>query len=141
MSKLTLLELTEKEIALLQNAVIKEKQSWEDKDPAEAGSVSIENNVNTCNGVWAKLDESSKSKPDVLVTAKDLFYIKSLAIDEYKRLPTNARISEKEVEHKDLVHISLANAVFSWLNGKGLLKRVVKFEYTDDSSSYEGNEY
>jgi hypothetical protein len=93
------------------------------------------------NSVFDKLEEALRPEYEVLVTAKDLFLIKSMAVGEYGKLSKNVRVSDRDIEQKDFVHVSLANALFLWLNSKGLLKRLVKFDYTDDSSEYEGNGY
>lgn len=78
--------------------------------------------------------------PDLLITAKDLAEIKSLAIKEYRNLPMTVIISNKVMEQKDLSHISLANALILWLSSKGALSRLAKFDYTDRSFDYEGIE-
>lgn len=141
MSKRIFLELTEKEAEVLQAAIIKERNSWEDMTSEQVSGVTRENKMIACNSIWAKVDEAYHPKPDILITEKDLFFIKSTAIDEYKRLPNDTRLSGKEIDQKDLVHISLANSLLGWLNGKGFLKRLVKFDFTDHSTDYEGNEY
>jgi hypothetical protein len=112
MSRKILLELTEAEAESLQSQTI-------------------------LNSVVDKLEEAFRPEYEVLVTAKDLFLIKSMAVGEYGKLSKNVRLSDQDIEYKDLVHVSLANALFSWLNGKGLLKRLVKFDYTDDSIQYD----
>lgn len=140
MGKTFLLELTEKEVDVLQNALIREKFFWGRKGQEEASSTTIDNNINTCDSVLNKLEKSFQKQSTILITAKDLFFIKSLANDEYRRLPSNTKLSGKEVEQKDLVHISVANALISWFNSKDILKRLVRFDNTDDSFDYESNE-
>ena len=137
MSKIILLELTEKEAELLAQGLIKEKASWEDKDPMEVTQTAINKALEGCNSAWAKLDEAKHAKPDLLITAKDLFYIKSLAKSEYLNLRGEMHISNKIVEQEDFVHISLASALIMWLNKNNLLKRLAKFDFTDHSSEFE----
>jgi hypothetical protein len=138
MSKTLLLELTPNEAELLQNSLLKEKSFWESKNSNMEGAA-IERNLNTANLILSKIDDASRTKPDILINFNDLSLIKSNAITEYCKIKNNIKISNKEVEQKDFAHISLANSVFLWLNSKNLLKRFVGFDYTDDSSSYEGN--
>jgi len=64
-----------------------------------------------------------------------------MAISEYGKLPLDTNLSKKQVDQKDLAHISLANALISWFNSKGLLKETVKFDSVENSSEYEGNGY
>lgn len=137
MSKVILLELTEKEAEVLANGLIKERYSWEGKDPMEVPRTIIDKSIEICNSAWAKLDEAKHAKPDLLITAKDLFHIKSLAKNEYLNLRNDLHISNKIVEQEDFVHISLASALIMWLNGKSLLKRLAKFDFTDHSSEFE----
>lgn len=137
MSKTILVELTEKEVEVIQNGIIKERYSISETDPMEIPRTSLEKSMEACHSVWAKLDEAKQGKPDLLITSKDLFYIKSLAKNEYLNLRSDLHISNKIVEQEDFVHISLANALIMWLNGNKLLKRLAKFDFTDHSSQYE----
>lgn len=134
-----LLELTEKEFEMVQLAVgtafIANSEAY-DTNKQEVNR----KRMDTYNAVLSKLELSSKPKEDVLITSKDLSHLKSLAKGEYHRLPGNLQISNKTVEQEDFVHISLANAVVMWLNSKDLLKRVARFDYTDDSFEYEESE-
>jgi hypothetical protein len=135
-----LLELTEKEADILKQAIIKEKYHWEDQLRADVSKTLIDNNLNTCNSISTKLDLASQPQPDLLITSKDLFHIKSLAKGQFHELRGDLQISNKRVEEEDLVHISLANAVIMWLNGRGVLKKVARFDCTDDSFEYEESE-
>lgn len=137
MSKTILLELTEKEAEVLAAAIVKEKSSWEDKDPKEASPTLIENSLRVCNRLWAKLDDANRPQPHVLMEPKDLYRIIDLAKTDYCRLPLDLHISGKKIELGDYKHISLANAVILWLNGAGLLKKLPKFNVTDSSNQYE----
>jgi hypothetical protein len=80
---------------------------------------------------------STEPKEEFLISAKDLAFIVAQAKTEYVHLPGDLHISNQKVEEKDFKHISLANAVIMWLNSKGLLNKLVKFDYTDQSSQYE----
>jgi hypothetical protein len=132
-----LLELTEKELEVLRDGLIKEKYSWEDKDPLEVSRTTIENKLNSCHSSWSKLDSASNSQKEVLITARDLIHIVSLAKTEYTKLRGDLHISEKRVEESDFVHIALANVLIMWLNNKDCLKKLAKFDYTDQSAQFE----
>lgn len=133
--KTILVELTEKELNLLQNALIKEKYYWGDNK--ESDSSVIEDKTTLCNRIWSKLDSAHIAPPDALISIKDLFYMISTAKDQYCKLPSDLNISNKKVDEGDFKHISLANSVLVWLNSNNLLKRLVRFDYTDKSSQYE----
>ena len=92
------------------------------------------------NSVLDKLKEAARPKPDVLITFKDFYLIKSMAVSGYSKLPLDTSLSKKQIDQKDLAHISLANALISWFNSKGLLKETVRFDCTDDSIQYDTNE-
>lgn len=135
-----LLELTEKETDVLRMGLIELKDSLEDLASAGASKTSLEKQSTACNSIWAKLDLASQPKQEVLITSKDLHYLKSLANSEYKSLSHNTYLSKKKVEERDFVHISVANALLMWLNSGNLLKNLVRFDFTDNSNEYEGNE-
>lgn len=135
-----LLELTEKEAEIVGNALIKERSHWVEQDLLEVGGTVIENNVNLCHKVWAKIDLASQPQHEEVITFNDLFHLISMAKDQYHRLPIGLHISNKEIEQKHYVHISLANALIMWLNEKGLMKRLASFDYTDKSTQYETTE-
>lgn len=80
------------------------------------------------------------SEKDVLITSKDLFSIKSVAVSEYGRLPNPTLLTNIPVEQKDLAHIALINSFVMWLNSRNLLTTLVRFDHTDDTSNFEGEE-
>lgn len=137
MSKTIFLELTEKEAEVLAAALIKEKFSWEEKDPKDASPTLIENSLRLCNRLWAKLDDAHRPHQDVLMDSKDLYRIIDLAKTDYCRLPLDLHISGKKIELSDYRYISLANAVIVWLNSNDMLKKLPKFNVTDSSNQYE----
>ena len=134
-----LLELTEKEfltVHLAVNVLCKASTVLHEERKQETDRKNIE----VCNSVLEKLDLAHESQEAVLITSKDFFDLMSLTKLEYHRLHADLHISNKKVEESDFKHISLARAVIMWLNGKNLLKRLVKFDYTDQSSQYEETE-
>jgi len=121
-----LLELTTKEaefirevIALEKNSVTNSKLEWAEK----------ERKTGICNSFLAKVD--------VMITANDLFLLISQAKREYLSLNSGLHISGIEVDKKDLPHISVTNALLLFLNGENLLKKMVRFDITDQSGQYE----
>jgi len=132
-----LLELTEKEVETIHEFM---EVGWLNYPHSDRSHAERERLSSLCQSVASKLREALKPKEDALITSKDLFHLKDLAKSEYRKLPGSTQISNQNVEQKDLVHISLANAVISWLNGKNLLKKPVRFDYTDNSCQYEENE-
>ena len=140
MSKTVLLELTEKEAEILEQAVLNEKALWGSKSYKDVSGTLIENTISTCNLLKHKIDEALKPKEEVLITHKDFYLIKSVAVDQYRHLSGDTRISNKDMEYRDLANISLANAVITWLNGKGLLKTLARFDFTDHSCEFEESE-
>lgn len=133
MSKLFILELTEEEMETTLRFMnsgcvnINRDVSFEEK----------EKQSNICKSVTKKFIDSLKSKKDEVITFKDLQNIKCVASDQYLKLGATLQISNKKVDNKDFVHISLANALLMWLNSKNLLKRLARFDVTDDSYEYE----
>ena len=137
MNKTILLELTEKEAELLGYGLIKEGYYWRDADPKAISRTAKEKNVEICNIVWQKLEEAKQVKEDTLITDKDFKDLISLANGQYARLPLDLHISNIKVEDAHIRLICLANALIMWLNGKSLLKRLAKFDFTDMSCQYE----
>jgi hypothetical protein len=133
-----LLELTEKEVEVLKQALLKEKLSWEDR--SDVSSRFKEAVIETCNSTWAKIDKASQRQEQALIGPKDLFHMVSVAKSEYGHLPADLHLSNKRVEQNDFKHISLASAVIMWLNSKNLLKKAVKFDFTNLSSEFEETE-
>jgi hypothetical protein len=136
MNKTILLELTEKEAEVVNRSLIREKDYWSAMGP-EVSGVLIENNLTVVVDVVKKLWASNQPQEDVLIQAKDFLNLIAMARKEFLRLNGDLHISNKKVEQKDLVHISVANSLIVWLNGKNLLKKLVKFDYTDHSCDYE----
>jgi hypothetical protein len=134
-----LLELTEKEAQLLLGAIT-DFRNFNDDSFSEKKQEINRKNTETCDSILNKLELASSPQSDSLITAKDFFYIKSLAKDEYLRLPQDAYLSKERIPEQDFRNISIANAVIMWLNGKGLLKKLAKFDYTDTSTEFEGTE-
>ena len=131
-----LLELTEKEAEFIRNNML----SAEDllaSDESSIGRTDRENQAALCRSIAGKIVEAFVPQKEVLVTFKDLFNIISLTKEQYHKLPSDLHISNKKVEEKDFKHISLANALIMWLNGKNLLKRLARFDFTDESRQYE----
>jgi len=129
-----LLELTTKEaefirevIALEKNSVTNSKLEWAEK----------ERKTGICNSFLAKVDHASEPQKDVMITANDLFLLISQAKREYLSLNSGLHISGIEVDKKDLPHISVTNALLLFLNGENLLKKMVRFDITDQSGQYE----
>ncbi len=133
-----LLELTEKELEVLKQGLAKEQDSWVDRTDVSNGFRDAVNEV--CDSVKAKLDSCAQTRPEVLISAKDLFYLISSAKNEYGHLRADLYISNKRVEENDFKHIALANALIMWLNEKKVLKNLVKFDFTDTSAQYEETE-
>jgi hypothetical protein len=140
MSKKILLELTESEVEMIQSGIQKERSSWLEKNITEVSETLMGNNVRHCDSVLNKIGEASKPQKDVLIGSNDLFLIISNAKNEYGKIRGDLRISNKSVEEKYFIHIALANSMIMWLNGKNLLKRLAKFDYTDHSYEFEETE-
>lgn len=77
---------------------------------------------------------------ETLINFKDLYLIRSMANDEFVRLPAEVEISNKKVDQRDLVTISVANSMLVWLNSKGLLTNLVSFDFTESSTQFEETE-
>jgi hypothetical protein len=134
-----LLELTEKEAEVIRVAV--EEREIQHTISLQIGKQESDRKIlGICRSILGKLLQAQEPSSDVLLTSKDLFSLISLAKTEYLRLPGNLHISNNVVSENDFKHISFANAVILWLNGHKLLKRLVKFDYTDNSSEFEETE-
>lgn len=132
-----LLELTEKEVDFLKEVIELEKVSVANSDSRFAEK---ERKTGICNSFLGKVEIACQLKPDVLITSKDLFGLISSAKEKYLQLPGSMFISNKAVEQNYYVHIAVANALIMWLNGHSLLKRLAKFDYTDQSTVSESVE-
>lgn len=134
---MVLLELTQQEAEVLGHAIILKEIALQDELKKSIGKTTLEGDITRCHSLWSKLDKAKHPQQDVLITSKDLFRIICMAKEEYLKLGSETYISEKEVPQNELVHISLASAVISWLNSKNLLKRLARFDFTDSSCKYE----
>jgi len=134
MGKTGLVEFTEEEAGMILEFM---EIGWSNRHKDITLRTELEKKVDVYRSVYAKIDESFDDKPDVLITAQDYNRIKDLAVGQFHNLRNDLYLSNKKMEEKDSVHISLANAVIGWLNNKGLLKRLPRFDYTDHSSEYE----
>jgi hypothetical protein len=77
---------------------------------------------------------------NIVFTHKDLLQIKDMAKNEFRNLPGNLYLSNKKLEENEVIQISLANAIVSWLNHKELMNGSVSFDYTDHSNEFDGSE-
>ena len=134
-----LIELTEKEFELIKLS-IEEKKAESVKNYETNHFEADRKAIEFCDSIIGKLDLAAMAKDDVVIKINDLFFIKSLAVQEYGNLTLPLHLSEKQVEQRDLVHVALIKSLISWLNGNNLLKKLVKFDVTDDSTSYESIE-
>ncbi len=134
---MNLLELTEKEVEFVRNALILARSQW-DVEKRDYDDHQI--NADRANVILEKLENSLKPKVDVPITYRDLFRMIDMAKTEYLNLPDDLHISNKRIEKKDLVHIAVAKSAISWLNSKNLLKRLAVFDNTDKSCEYEENQ-
>lgn len=122
-----LLELTEKEAEAIKEVLGLEKESIS-KD--KIGFTEQQRKTGICNSIIGKIGAAFEPKTEMLIRSQDLFDLISLAKGEYHHIRANTFISNKRVEEGHLIHIALANALISWLNGKSLLKNNVKFDIT-----------
>ena len=88
----------------------------------------------------AKIAAAFEPRQDTIISSNDLALIVSTAMGDYKTLHGDLHISNKKVEQKSFVHISLVNAAISWLNSKNLLKGLARFDYTDCSNEFDSLE-
>ena len=134
MSRTILLELSEKEAEFIREVIALEKEAVDKSDSMYAEK---QRKTGICNSFLAKVDLASLPQEDLLISFKDLNHLVSLAKNEYKGLRSDLHISDKKVDESDYKHISLASAVIMWLNQRGLLKKLARFDYTDNSCQYE----
>lgn len=132
-----MLEFTEEEVEFINKAILREQSAWDQNEGDHNDQI---NKIYRCRDILDKILLASLPKTDFLITFKDLNHIISLAKTEYHNLRGDLHISNKRVEESDFKHISLANALVMWLNSNSLLKRLAKFDYTDTSHQYEGEE-
>ena len=77
------------------------------------------------------------SKLEHVVNSGDLFEILSVAKNNYTRMPNPVMITTKQAAPGELIHISVIESFISYLNKMNLLKKLVKFDYTDDANEFE----
>lgn len=77
------------------------------------------------------------TQTDHSMTSSDLFHVVSGAKTGYANMRSSPYISGKAVEENDLRNVAVIEALLTYLNGNHLLKKIVKFEYTDPVSQYE----
>jgi hypothetical protein len=130
-----LLELTEQEAEIVRNGILLEQQVRGKEDRTD-----YDNKVSRCDKILFKLWAAKEPQKDVLIGPKDLVQIVSTAKSQHVFLPANLYISNKKVEEEDFRYISLANSLILWLNGKELLKKLVRFDITDLSNEFEETE-
>lgn len=71
------------------------------------------------------------NKLEHVVNSADLFEIVSRAKNNYTRQSVPVRITRKQVESSELTHIAIIESFISYLNKMNLIKRLVKFDYTE----------
>ncbi len=71
------------------------------------------------------------TKLDHMLNSGDLFEILSGAKNNYTNLRVPVRITRKELEPGQLPHIAVMESLIGYLNRNHLLKKLVKFDYTD----------
>lgn len=71
-------------------------------------------------------------KLDHLVNYYDFHYIVSCAKSNYLQIKTPALISRKHLSPHETAHVAMIQAVVGYLNQKGLLRKLIKFDFTED---------
>ena len=121
-----LLELTEQELDTIAIAMAAERKLdrnllFNDKERKDALCASVINKV-----------KLARIKPnDELIEFKDFESMVSVAKQNYFRLDSQIFMSNKKVEENYFVYLCFVEAFTAWLNGKNLLKRLPKFDFTD----------
>jgi hypothetical protein len=70
-------------------------------------------------------------KLDHVVSYADYFSILGQAKNFYIRMKLPVRISGKELEANDALHVSTLESFIGYLNRNNLLKKLIKFDYTE----------
>jgi hypothetical protein len=65
------------------------------------------------------------------ITSKDLFLIFSDARTHYTKMRTPVRVSKKELDPTESVHMAVLEAFLLYLGRTKLLRKLVKFDYRD----------
>lgn len=134
---MVLLELTPEQAEVVRMGLLLAKEALVKEN---IGPTERERKTIACDVISDQIIEASKKQEDVLIGPKDLFMIVSYAKDQLFQLPAIVYLADKKVEENDFKHIALANAVIMWLNKGRLLKRLPRFDFTDNSSQYEETE-
>lgn len=71
---------------------------------------------------------------------KDLNSVISQAKLMFVDMNLNRKLSGKQLEQQENTKIALANSLFMWLNGEHNLKRVVLFDFVDDTYDFESHD-
>lgn len=71
------------------------------------------------------------SKLEHIVNSHDLFDIISGAKAAYTRFYLPIKITRKQVDNSDIANVAVIESTLSYLNKLNLLKRLVKFDYTE----------
>jgi hypothetical protein len=71
------------------------------------------------------------TKLEHVVNSNDLFDIMSGAKNNFSKRKLPVRISRKQVESGEAANVSVIESFISYLNKANLLKKTVKFDYTD----------
>lgn len=73
------------------------------------------------------------NKLEHMVNYRDFLHIISYAKSQMGNMKMPVRISNKQLEPNDAVHIALMDSFISYLNKNSLLKKFIKFDHTDYS--------
>lgn len=71
------------------------------------------------------------NKLDHLINNSDYFKILSNAKSNYINMKLPVRISSKELEANDAIHVAVVESMLAYLNKNNLLKKFVRFDYTE----------
>lgn len=71
------------------------------------------------------------SKLEHVVNKGDLYEITSMAKNRFSNQKLPMFITRKAVEPEEFRNIAVMEAFINYLNGRHLLKRLIKFDYTD----------
>lgn len=121
-----LLELTEQELNIIVKSVSAQReldeQLWfNDKQKKEA----------LCVTVLSKLEAARIEPKDEIIKYSDFEHMISTAKQNYARLDAEIFLSNKKLPENYFTYLCFLEALTSWLNNKGLLKRLARFDFTD----------
>lgn len=71
------------------------------------------------------------NKLEHVITNNDFFNLVNDSKVEYTKLTLPMKISKRQVDSSDTPHVAMVNAVLSYLNKNGLLRRLVRFDDRD----------